>query len=278
MEIGARLHHVQLLSPDGDKCAAFYGRVYGMRVRAEGPRVICTATDRRLIIASGPANRLGFAAYGFSSDGVLESYRRMVESRVPVVPANSPLFRSDAFMVSDPDGNNIVFGVAETNAASGEQLVREQLPARLQHFAVRSRDPSNLLPFYRDALGFILSDRVCDDAGQVRACFLRADSEHHALAIFHAAEARHDHLSFETTDWMKLRDWADHISQLGVPIVWGIGRHGPGNDAFFMVRDPDGNLVEISTELEVCDSTRNEGTWRHEERTLNRWGGAIMRS
>jgi len=278
MEIGARLHHLQLLSSDVDKCAAFYETVYGMPVRAEGSRRICTARDRRLIIAPGPSNRLGFAAYGFSSDVVLESYRRMVEARIAVASASSLLFRSNAFMVTDPDGNKIVFGVAETNAASDDPQVQEQLPARLQHFAVRSSDPSKLIPFYRDVLGFIISDRVYDDAGQVRACFLRTDSEHHALAIFHAADARHDHLSFETADWWKLRDWADRISQFGVPIVWGIGRHGPGNDAFFMVRDPDGNLAEISTELEVCESTRNEGTWRHEERTLNLWGSAIMRS
>jgi len=24
----------------------------------------------------------------------------------------------------------------------------------------------------------------------------------------------------------------------GIPIHWGIGRHGPGNDVFLMVKDP----------------------------------------
>lgn len=187
---------------------------------------------------TGAGNRLGFAAYGFSGDAVLESYRRTVEARVPAAAAHSPLFRSNAFTVTDPDGNRIIFGVAETSAVAGEREVQDRLPARLQHFAVRSSDPSTLISFYRDVLGFIVSDRVYDEARHVRACFLRTDSEHHALAIFHAAEGRHDHVSFETSDWMKLRDWADRISQLGVPIVWGIGRHGPGNDAFFMVRDP----------------------------------------
>ena len=58
-------------------------------------------------------------------------------------------------------------------------------------------------------------------------------------------------MSFEVTDWREVRDWADRVSALGVPMVWGVGRHGPGNDTFFMVRDPDGNLAEISAELEV---------------------------
>jgi hypothetical protein len=45
-----------------------------------------------------------------------------------------------------------------------------------------------------------------------------------------------------------------------------------------MVKDPDGNLAEISAELEICASDRPLGTWPHRPETLNRWGVAIMRS
>jgi catechol 2,3-dioxygenase len=274
MEIGARLHHVQLLSLHAEACAAFYGRIYGMRVRVKGSMQICTATDRSLIISPGQSNRLGFAAYSFSSREHMERYRPGVAARTAVEPATSPLFGPECFSVTDPDGNSIVFGIAP----AGEQSPQEPLPARLQHLALRSREPSKLIAFYRDVLGFIVSDRVNDSAGQIRACFLRTDSEHHTLAIFHADEAVLDHLSFETNDWLRLRDWADRMCELNVQIVWGIGRHGPGNDAFFMVRDPDGNLAEISTELEVCEPLREAGIWPHNEQTLNLWGRAIMRS
>jgi catechol 2,3-dioxygenase len=278
MEIGARLHHLQLLSSDTDKCAEFYGRVYDMQVRAEGSVRICAARDRHLIFAPGPANRIGFAAFGLASGPDFDGYRRRVESRVPVASFVTPLFQSGAFMVADRDGNKTVFGVPEAAAPADEPRNAGPPPARLQHFALRSSEPSRLIPFYRDDLGFVVSDLVCDDAGRVRACFLRTDSEHHSLAIFQATEARHDHLSFETADWTRLRDWADRIGRLGISIAWGIGRHGPGNDTFFMIRDPDGNLAEISAELEVCASNRGEGRWPHEERTLNLWGSAIMRS
>ena len=76
----------------------------------------------------------------------------------------------------------------------------------------------------------------------------------------------------------RMKEWGDHMAALKVPIVWGIGRHGPGNDVFFMVRDPDGNLAEISSEIEHCAPGRPAGTWPHEERTLNLWGKAILRS
>lgn len=278
MEIGARLHHLQLFSPDAERCAAFYGRVYDMQIRVEGPLRICAGRDRHLIVAPGPANRMGFAAFGFAAGAGFEAYRRQVAARIPVPPADTPLFRPGAFIVDDPDGNRMVFGLPCADPASDATHAPDALPARLQHLAFRSSEPSRLLAFYRDVLGFVVSDRVCDDTGGVRACFLRTDPEHHALAIFYAAEARHDHLSFETTDWTTLRDWADRTSRLRIPIAWGVGRHGPGNDTFFMIRDPDGNLAEISAELEICAPTRAEGLWPHEERTLNLWGSAIMRS
>jgi catechol 2,3-dioxygenase len=278
MEIGARLHHLQLFSTDTDKCADFYGSAYDMRVRVEGATRICIGPGRHLIIAPGPAHRLGFAAFGFPTERNLESYRRQVAMRVPVAAATSPLFQSGAFAVADAEGNKTIFGVPEADAVTDALQTSGSLPARLQHFAFRTSEPSRLISHYRDDLGFVISDRVYDDGERVTACFLRTDSEHHALAIFQAAEARHDHLSFETTDWSRLRDWADRVSRRDVPIVWGVGRHGPGNDTFFMVRDPDGNLAEISAELEVCAPTRPEGRWRHEERTLNVWGSAIMRS
>ena len=59
---------------------------------------------------------------------------------------------------------------------------------------------------------------------------------------------------------------------------WGPGRHGPGNNLFLFVHDPDGNWVELSAELEVVAPDRPTGTWPHEERTLNSWGSAPLRS
>ena len=276
MEIGARLHHLQMLSPRPEALAGFYGRAYDMRVEALHTGWVCAAPGRRLVIADGNINHLGFAAYAFAGHAGLEAQRRRAMAGGAIGPNLSPLFDERAFSVVDPHGNTVVFGVAlpDQEAATADS----PSPIRLQHFALRSTQPSDLLPFYRDTLGYVVSDRVQDDTGRLRACFLRTDTEHHALAIFDATEARHDHLSFEAPDWTALRDWADRMASLKEPIVWGIGRHGPGNDVFFMVRDPDGNLAEISAEIETCGPGRVEGLWPHEQRTLNLWGMAIMRT
>lgn len=274
MEIGAVLDHLHLSSPDPQALARFYAVHYGMNARASGESWLVTGPARRLAISPGAANRLHYAAWRFDDAATFAAQRRRVEEGAMAVPA-CEFLAGDAFALADPDGNLCVF----THGSAGAEQSAAAVPQAVnQHFALRTADPARLLGFYRDRLGFVLSDRVEDDTGTLRACFLRTDRLHHSLALFGAPAGRFDHQSFETPTWTDLRDWADHMARLKTPMAWGVGRHGPGDDVFFMIADPDGNLAEISSEIEVCATGRPVGVWPHEERTLNVWGRAIMRS
>jgi catechol-2,3-dioxygenase len=194
-----------------------------------------------------------------------------------------PELPNSALGFMDPDQNCMVFVFGSELRAHGSlahfEIKSELLPsAESQHFALRTQQVENMKRFYTEDLGFTLSDVVQDETGQLKACFVRGNEMHHTLALFGAPVSCFDHQSFETPSWDELKDWADHMGKLRVEIVWGVGRHGPGNDVFFMVRDPDGNLAEISSEIEICPDSRPVGQWKHEERTLNLWGKAIMRS
>ena len=57
----------------------------------------------------------------------------------------------------------------------------------------------------------------------------------------------------------------------------GPGRHGPGNNLFFMFKDPHGDPVELSAEIEVMDRDTPPRTWPHTEKTLNLWGPGWIR-
>jgi catechol 2,3-dioxygenase-like lactoylglutathione lyase family enzyme len=115
-------------------------------------------------------------------------------------------------------------------------------------------------------------------SGEITATFLRSDREHHSFAAFRAPAPRPDHHCYETTCWNDIRDWADHMATCRIKLWWGPGRHGPGNNLFFMVEDPDGHKVELSAELELMARAAPPRAWKHEERTLNYWGQAWMRS
>ena len=141
---------------------------------------------------------------------------------------------------------------------------------------VGSDEPETLVRFYADVVGLPVSDKVLRD-DSVTACWLRTDHEHHSLAVFRAPVRRLDHHSYEAGDWALIRDWADHFARQGLRLIWGPGRHGPGNNLFIMVEDPDGNRIEISAELETVNGDRPVVIWPHEERTFNRWGQAPFR-
>lgn len=273
-EIGAHLDHLVVESDNPERLAAFWSDLLGMESSPIANEAwLCTGDKRRLVIAPGARQKLSCAAFHFADRAALEAHRaRLVAAGLAPATSSSPLHAESGYSVRDPDGNTVSFGLPDGPHAAGP------LPARLQHVGIRTLDPDPMVDFYADKLGLMVSDRVQDDKGVLRAAFLRADPEHHTVAIFRAPDARLDHMSFDTDDITRLRDWADRMGKKRVPIFWGVGRHGPGNDIFFMVKDPDENLLEISTELEVCGPERAMGIWPNEQWTLNQWGPAIMRS
>lgn len=275
-EIPAWLHHLCLSARDVPAMTGFYRDTIGLAPeQLPGGSWLMSGGQRRLIIEPGEPRRLIHSAYAVADDRQLASLgNRVARSGIPIAATTTPLFRDGAFSVADPDGWRVVFGVARREASFSDRL-----PGRLQHVVKSSTQVDRVTAFYRDSLGFELSDIVVEDAGAITTTFLRSDPEHHSFAVFRAKEAALDHFALEATCWNDLRDWADHLARLEVPIFWGPGRHGPGNNLFLMVRDPEGNAVEISAELEIIPNGRPVARWPHSERSLNLWGsGGWMRS
>ena len=278
----ARLHHLVLESPEPDRLADFLGPALGMRwERGARGSTTLTGPDRRIVVEAGPRFGARHVGYGLGARGRLEAFReRLARRGVEVQAAASPFFAPGSFRVALPDGPALVFGVPEDPPApaNGDGRDAAALPGRLQHVVFRTPRPEPLLAFLLDELGFLLSDRVEDEEHGLTAAFVRCDPEHHSFAAFRAAHAAFDHFALETNGWNDLRDWGDHFADLRIPIWWGPGRHGPGNNLFLMVRDPDGGRIEISAELEHLGPEAPHRVWPSEERTLNLWGNAWVRA
>ncbi|MDB5409647.1 MAG: Glyoxalase/bleomycin resistance protein/dioxygenase [Rhodospirillales bacterium] len=273
-ELRASLHHLQLSSPDPEILARFYEAKLGMVPQRVGDAWVCRATDRCLIFTAGKPNGLGFAAYRVHDAAALDGLaRRLRQHDVATEPSPTQLFAPGAVAFRNPDGTLMVFGVPREFPP-----IDTAMPARLQHVVVASSDAERMVAFMTGTVGLRISDRVLDDEGVLRTCFMRGDDEHHCFAVFQAAESRLDHYCFESRDWNSIRDWGDHFAAQHTQIEWGPGRHGPGNNLFIFIHDPDKNWVEISAELEIVPSDKPVGVWPHEERTLNSWGRAPLRS
>jgi len=109
--------------------------------------------------------------------------------------------------------------------------------------------------------------------------WLRCNREHHTVAIVQAPEVGLDHYCYEIPDWASLKTWCDELANTGVPVRWGPGRHGPGNNLFIMFDDPDGVHIELNCEVERFWDDRAEyppvpRRWDVSDRTVNLWGGA----
>lgn len=270
----ARLDHVMLSSPAPEALADFYCTAMKMRRLPDvGGAIVCAGPERTMLFARGSAGALGFGAFAFATSEELARKRAELAGRgVNLIASPSPLFDESAFALRDIDGNVIVFGVRCEQCAAPTSY-----RARLQHLVVASPDPARLASFYSAMLGFWPSDRVVDDEGEVRSIWLRSDEEHHSFAIFRADTVGVDHHSYELEDWGGMRDWADYFSANRIELIWGPGRHGPGNNLFIFVRDPDGNKIELSAELERVSVHRPLGTWPYDRMAFNLWGSAPLR-
>ena len=275
--LAATLHHIALGSPDPRALAAYHERVMGLSLRDTERGILGQAMGRRTYFVPGEAKTLAFA--GFAVDGAEELVALKGRLRSAGWPfeegdAGTELFEPGAGTLNDPDDHRLFFGVARSPAEEGG----ERLPARLQHVVVASLEAARLSKFYQEVLGFKLSDNVVDDTGDLRTAFLRCSEEHHSFAVFQASSNRFDHHCYEAGDWGLIRDWGDHFAKEHVKVEWGPGRHGPGNNLFLFIHDLDGNWLEISAELEIVAPDRPVGEWPHEQRTLNSWGTAPLRT
>jgi len=270
----ASLYYLHINSENPQRLAAFYRDHMAMTESRIDDTHVLLAGSRAAIISPGPSAVLAFPAYALRDEAALAAlHARLLRHGVTPQPLESPLYHAGAFTVADPQGRRTAYGVA-----SGRRAMDAE-PARLQHAVFQTTDLAAVVKFYVETVGFSVSDEVVnEETGQIMVVFLRSDDEHHSLAFFQGSRNEWDHHCYETNEWNNIRDWGDKFARLRIPIFFGPGRHGPGNNLFFMVTDPDGNRVELSAEIERVEVEHMPGIWPHNEYTLNSWGRAWIRT
>jgi catechol 2,3-dioxygenase len=274
LEASAYLHHLHLGTPAPERLAAFYGDTMDMTAeRADNGSWIVRGPRRRVQFSQAPAKTLIHAGYALRDERGRAGLRARAEQQgLQPRDACTTFFQPGSFSVTDPDRNVIVFGLA-----AAEPPHRTGLHAPLQHLTLATKDVTAIEEFYASGLGFGVSDRVVDEHGKVMTSFMRGNHEHHNLACFYQDRQGVDHHSYEAGEWDRIRDWADRFAGRDIELMWGPGRHGPGNNLFIFIVDPDDNWIEVSAELEVVHD-RGVKEWLQAERTLNLWGHGLLRA
>ena len=269
----AYLHHIALNSTRPLQLAKFYENALSLEKKSIAGGWLLSGGRRRLLIFRHKENSLGFASFACQDSHSLKVLRRnLIENGVKTSKDNKSLFDENSFFILDCDGNKIYFGINKDRKEQNPYLY-----APLQHITFASSNLDNFVRFYVNKLGFKISDKVINKEGKLTTCFMRSNLEHHTVACFLSNKSGLDHYSFEAGTWEWIKNWCDHFSKQNIQLIWGPGRHGPGNNLFAFIEDLDGNKIEISAELEMVHD-RQIKKWPHEPRTLNLWGNAIMRS
>lgn len=281
----SQLDHLRLNSDDPQALADFYGRIFGFHQTAmEDGTHLLQGPGRCLVVGKGEPGERPYHGFRVQDRTQLESIRDYLQGQgVNLEESPSTVFEPDAVATRDPDGWLNVFGLPRGDLPAHKAInvaSSIRLPGRLQHVVVATDNLEPMMRYYEDLLGLRPSDYcVADEAkpDNKAVAFYRSDPEHHSFAVFKASQVRCDHHAYETTCWNDIRDWADHMSDQGIQLWWGPGRHGPGNNLFFMIKDPHGHQVEISAELEEIPRTTGPRYWPLNEHSLNMWGAGWIR-
>jgi catechol-2,3-dioxygenase len=271
--------HLAIRVADVATAGAFYQRVVGLTVHdalpGGGLRLGWGRGHHVLDLLPGSP---GLDHFAFAVDDPAELQRIQsgaVEHDLIVTPASEASWaaEADGFEISDPAGHRVQFhGAVDRSGEVGDPAGNR--PIRLQHITLGSPDVSGMLGFFRDVLGF----RHSDVLGENEFVWLRSNREHHTLAIVRSDHDQLDHYAFEVTGWDELKAWCDRLTDEDIPITWGPGRHGPGNNLFLFFDDPDGNRIELSAELERFHDDRVTYAvrrWEPIPKSVNLWGGLL---
>jgi catechol 2,3-dioxygenase-like lactoylglutathione lyase family enzyme len=180
----------------------------------------------------------------------------------------------DTLWFNDPDGNRIEISVTPDDyLLSGSYATRSRRtllrPSALQHVALYTQRLEEMVEFYTEALGFDISDWLLRESA-----WLRCNNNHHTL-MFTQGKQGIDHVGYSISDGLELLRWADQLSNQQVPVLWGPGRHGAGNDLFLRFADAEGLHIELSTEVQQYydrDVTTPPRLWHTRAMALNLWG------
>ncbi|MET7512234.1 VOC family protein [Streptomyces sp. NPDC005480] len=142
-------------------------------------------------------------------------------------------------------------------------------PRKLGHAVLGTTDFAATTAFFRDGLGFQVSDLM----GEVGA-FLRCSTDHHNILVLAAPVAFLHHTSWQVDDVDDVGRGAmamleDHPERH----VWGLGRHHAGSNFFWYLKDPAGNFSEYYSDM---DCILDDQLWKPEvfdgARGLFSWG------
>jgi len=269
-----QVSHVALKTRDVERQAAFYTGMVGLgeteRDAAGRVYLRCNANHHALVLIPSSESGIDHYALDLGSPAALESAASALTKAGISYETKAPgkLGQGPSLRLRDPDGYNVelIGGAAQVSPNYGPRAVQ---PRKLGHITLLVDDCKRSADFYSEVLGFRVSDWVDDIF-----LWMRCNPDHHGLAFAKTGSIKMHHFAFEVIDFSYLARQAEHLMQNGYTLLYGPGRHGPGQNQFEYFRDPEQNLVEFMCDIQQIwdDATYVPRVWNSKEPWVNLWG------
>jgi len=266
--------HVALKTLDVERQTAFYTDMVGLgeTERDSRGRVYLRCNENHHAVVLVPSSETGIDHYALDvgSTAALESAATaLTHAGISYETEGSGEYgQGSSLRLRDPDGFvvELIGNMAQVPPTYGSRAVQ---PRKLGHITLLVDDCKRSAEFYSEVLGFRISNWMEDTF-----LWMRCNPDHHGLAFAKADRRALHHFAFEVLDFSYLARQADHLMRNGYRLLYGPGRHGPGNNQFEYFRDPESNLVEFTCDVEQVwdDATHEPKVWSSKELWVNLWG------
>ena len=243
-----RIAHAAFETADLEKQVEYYEQVLGLTLagKADGRAYLANRLDHHsVVLESGSearCTRLGFCV----AEGELEDMAKQVEAAGVKVERASDAQPGVPVQISFEDPKGTRLEVFEPDASSVHPFSgRGVSPLKLGHVAFNTTEIRKVVDFYRDVLGFRESDWMGDFFA-----FIRCGPDHHTVNFVSSEKIKMHHVAFELRDMAHVQRACDYLAQKDIPLIWGPGRHGMGHNIYTYHRNPEGQIVELFTELD----------------------------
>lgn len=249
----------------------FATRLLGLqRVDRAGGMRMFRMDDRaqRLIVTLEAEDGLAFTGWEVPDAATLDRLAARLEAaRVAVRRGGAALAAerrvADLIVFHDPEGNRLEAfhgqEIADAPFVPGRPLSGFRTgPLGMGHAVLRVRDAQALAPFYRDLLGFGLSDfgRTPYDL-----FFFHVNGRHHSLALVGAGAAGLHHFMLELGSLDDVGQGYDLALQEAGRVAYSLGRHTNDWMTSFYANTPSGFFIEYGWGGRSLDP----GTWQPHE-------------
>ena len=262
------LSYIGVNSDKIEDWSEFSQKFLGMQQVDRGKGALSFRMDdhkQRLAITGDTGDNMAFMGWEVETKNDIEFYANKLEkNNIEVIYADKNLcdkrFVEELIFFYDPQGNRIeiVYNPMkdEEPFVPGRPISGFKTgPYGMGHIVINVKDVKSLIPFYKDILGFKITDY---SNTPISLCFFHVNGRHHSFAFFESGKEGFHHFMVEYNSLDDVGQGYDLLQYKKDAIAYTLGRHTNDYMTSFYSNTPSGFFVENGWGGRIID----QNTWK----------------